>query len=71
MRNSTLAGDFLRDTRLNRGLTQKQLATLSYTTQSVISRLERNQYSPTIRTLTRLVEVMGARLVLEDGERES
>jgi transcriptional regulator with XRE-family HTH domain len=58
------AGQLLREARLRHGLTQKQLAMRVGTTQSAISRIERDQVSPTIETLQALLAQLGEELVL-------
>jgi transcriptional regulator with XRE-family HTH domain len=60
--------------RKRAGLSQKELARRMGTTQSVIARLEVGGRSPSVKTLRRLAEVMGSRLVvrfdaLEDESR--
>ncbi len=55
------AGQVVRDARARHGLTQAQLALRAGTTQTAISRLERDQRSPTVDTLNRLLLVMGER----------
>lgn len=57
-------GQLVRRRRLANGLTQKQLAIRSGSTQAAISRLERDQVSPTVETLARLLEVMGEEVEL-------
>lgn len=57
-------GQLIRRRRLANGLTQKQLAIRSGSTQAAISRLERDQISPTVETLARLLEVMGEEVEL-------
>jgi transcriptional regulator with XRE-family HTH domain len=58
------AADLIRRTRIDRGLSQAQLAVRAGTTQTAISRLERGQRSPTAQTLQRLLLVMGEELDL-------
>lgn len=58
------AGDLIRQTRMDRGLSQTELAIRAGTTQTAISRLERGHRSPTVQTLRRLLLVMGEELVL-------
>ena len=53
------------DARKARGLTQKQLAEKSGIAQADISRLERGNANPSLRTLNRLAKGMGMRLRLE------
>ena len=50
--------------RVRSGLTQAQLAQRMGTTQSVIARLEGGQRSPSVRTLRRLADATGSRLVM-------
>ena len=52
-------GRVIRERRLANGLTQKQLAIPAGSTQAAISRLERDEVSPTFETFERLLEVMG------------
>ncbi len=61
---SVTASELLRSIRVRHGLTQAQLATRAGTTQTAISRLERDERSPTIETLRRLLLVMGEDLDL-------
>ncbi|MBI2607461.1 MAG: helix-turn-helix transcriptional regulator [Candidatus Doudnabacteria bacterium] len=48
--------------RLNRGLTQAQLAKKIGTRQPVISRLERGTYNPTIKFLNRVADALDVKL---------
>jgi len=64
------AGEILRSTRLQAGLTQKQLADRASTKQSAISRLESGTVSPTVGMLERLLEAAGAELVLTIRTKE-
>jgi transcriptional regulator with XRE-family HTH domain len=57
-------GILLRETRLARGLEQAELARRAGTTQTYISRIERGAVSPSLKTLRRLVNAMGADLRL-------
>lgn len=50
--------------RKEQSITQKQLAELSGSTQQEISRLEKREHSPALRTLCRIVNSMGYELVL-------
>lgn len=56
------AGRLLRDARAERSLDQAELARRSGTTQAYVSRVERGVVSPSVRTLTRLLNAMGLRL---------
>lgn len=51
--------------RLKLGLTQRQLAELTGTTQSAIARLERGGRPPRIDTLLRIAEALDCQLVVE------
>lgn len=50
--------------RKEKNLTQKQLADISDCSQQEISRLEKREHSPALRTLCRVVNSMGYELVL-------
>jgi ribosome-binding protein aMBF1 (putative translation factor) len=60
--------------RVQRGLTQEQLAALLNTSAPAISRLESGDHQPSLGTLRRFGELTGRRLVVgfedEVGERE-
>lgn len=65
-------GELLADVRKATGTSQATLAARAGTTQSAISRIESGNTSPSIRSLERLLALMGHRLVLasepvEDG----
>lgn len=62
------AGQLLRETRRRHGLTQRQLAIRARTSQAAISRIERDQVSPTVATLAELLRLMNEELVLEASE---
>ena len=54
--------------RVRAGLTQEQLAQRMGTTQSAIARLEGGRSSPSIKTLKKLAEATGSRLLVRlDG----
>lgn len=53
------------DARKASGLTQKQLAEKTGINQADISKLERGNANPSLRTLQRLAEGMGMRLTLK------
>jgi transcriptional regulator with XRE-family HTH domain len=57
-------GELIRTTRIRHGLSQARLARRTGTRQSAISRLEANEVSPTVETLTVLMNAMGERLEL-------
>jgi len=52
------------DLRTRAGLTQEELARKMGTTQPIIARLESGRWHPSIRTLERLAEATGARLLI-------
>jgi uncharacterized protein len=56
------AGELLRKTRIERGLSQQQLARRTGTRQSAISRLEADEVSPSVDTLNKMLLAMGQRL---------
>lgn len=56
--------ELLRSARQEAGLTQRQLAEAAGTSQAAIARYERGTVVPDVRTLARLVEGCGLRLVL-------
>ena len=58
-------GELIREVRRRAGLTQTDLARRAGTSQPVISAYERGHRDPTHRTLRRMVEAGGARLVLD------
>ena len=59
------AGELLRAARERHGLTQKQLAIRSRTSQAAISRIERGLVSPSVETLERLLAMVNEELVLD------
>jgi transcriptional regulator with XRE-family HTH domain len=71
-----LAGTVL-DVRNRAGLTQEELARKTGTTQPVVARLESGRTRPSMRTLERLADATGSRLLISfeprdakaDGER--
>ena len=54
--------------RVRAGLTQEQLAQRMGTTQSAIARLEGGRTSPSFRTLKKLADVTGSKLVVKLDE---
>lgn len=58
------AGELLREARLRHGLSQAQLARRAATSQAAISRIERDQVSPTVETLRVLLDKLGEELRL-------
>lgn len=61
----TSPGRLLRARRRAHGLSQARLARRAGTTQAAVSRIERDEVSPSIATLAGLLEVMGERLALD------
>ena len=64
-------GRLLREARKRHGVTQAQLATRASTTQSAISRIERDQVSPSVETLRGLLHLLGEDLVLAAEARDT
>lgn len=60
----TKEGQLLRNRRVARNLEQKELAAMAKTAQSQISRIERGQVRPSIKTLEKLFSAMGDELEL-------
>lgn len=67
------ASALVRDTRLRHRLSQQALARRAHTTQRHVSRIERDEISPTVETLSRLMAAMGERLELRavEGPRDN
>jgi len=63
-------GTLLRDTRRKHGVSQKRLAIRAGTTQSAISRIERDGVSPTVDTLRELLWLLGEDLTLGAETRD-
>ena len=59
------------DARNRAGLTQKELARKMGTTQPVVARLESGRVRPSMRTLERLAEATGSRLLISFEPRET
>jgi transcriptional regulator with XRE-family HTH domain len=57
-------GQLLRDARRRHHVTQKQLAARARTSQAAISRIERDEISPTVETLRNLLDLLGEELTL-------
>jgi transcriptional regulator with XRE-family HTH domain len=64
-------GTILREARARHGVSQTSLAIRAGTTQSAISRIERDRVSPTFETLGELLYLLGDDLVLGADERDS
>lgn len=58
------------DARNRAGLTQQELARKMGTTQPVVARLESGRTRPSMRTLERLAEATGSRLLIRFESRE-
>lgn len=52
-------GELIRETRIRHGLSQTRLALRAGTRQSAISRLEKDEISPSLETLEHLMNAMG------------
>jgi transcriptional regulator with XRE-family HTH domain len=65
------AGLLLREARRRHGLSQERLAVRAGTTQSAISRIERDRVSPSVDTLRELLRLTGEDLVLESEPRDA
>ncbi|HEX8753279.1 MAG TPA: helix-turn-helix domain-containing protein [Solirubrobacterales bacterium] len=63
-------GQLLREARRRHRLSQERLATRAGTTQSAISRIERDQVSPSVDTLRELLHMLGEDLTLRTEPRE-
>lgn len=64
------AGQLLHEARKRHGVSQKQLAMRASTTQSAISRIERNRVSPSVETLGELLYLLGEDLTLGAEQRD-
>lgn len=58
------------EARNRAGLTQRELARKMGTTQPVVARLESGRTHPSMRTLERLAEATGSRLLIQFEPRE-
>jgi len=59
------------DARSRAGLTQQELARKMGTTQPVVARLESGRTRPSMRTLQRLAEATGSRLLISFEPRDA
>jgi transcriptional regulator with XRE-family HTH domain len=57
-------GTLIRDARRRQGISQRRLAARAGTTQSAISRIEKDRISPSVETLSRLLDLLGEELSL-------
>ena len=64
-------GRLLRDARRRRRVSQARLAARAGTTQSAISRIERDRVSPSVETLRELLYLLGEDLALGSEERDT
>ncbi len=64
-------GTLLRDARRRHGVSQARLAIRAGTTQSAISRIERDRVSPSVETLRSLLYLLGEDLELGAKQRDS
>ena len=71
METERTPGQLLREARRRRGVSQKRLAIRAGTTQSAISRIEKDHVSPSVETLRTLLHMLGEDLVLDARERDA
>jgi len=64
-------GRLLRDARIRHRISQEQLAARAGTTQSSISRIEKERISPSVETLRELLYLLGEDLVLSAERRDA
>lgn len=64
-------GELLREARKRHGVSQKRLAMRAGTTQSAISRIERDRVSPSVETLRELLFLLGEDLRLGAEYRDT
>jgi transcriptional regulator with XRE-family HTH domain len=64
-------GRLLREARIRHGVSQERLAVRAGTTQSAISRIEKERVSPTVQTLADLLLLLGEDLALATQPREA
>lgn len=64
-------GELLREARKRHGVSQKRLAIRAGTTQSAISRIERDRVSPSVDTLRALLDLLGEDLAIAAERRDS
>jgi transcriptional regulator with XRE-family HTH domain len=68
--DSPTPGQLLREARHRHGVSQKRLAIRAGTTQSAISRIERDGVSPSVTTLRELLRLLGEDLTLGAEPRD-
>ncbi|MGN6215612.1 MAG: helix-turn-helix domain-containing protein [Solirubrobacterales bacterium] len=64
-------GQLLREARIRHGVSQVRLAKRAGTTQSAISRIEKDRVSPTVQTLIELLHLLGEDLILSTEKWET
>lgn len=64
-------GRLLREARLRHGVSQARLAIRAGTTQSAISRIEKERVSPSVQTLAELLHLLGEDLGLSAEPRDA
>ena len=64
-------GRLLREARTRHGVSQERLAIRARTTQSAISRIEKERVSPSVQTLAELLYLLGEDLVLSTKDRDT
>ena len=64
-------GELLKEARARHGVSQDQLAARAGTTQSAISRIERDRVSPSVDTLRELLYLLGEDLELGASRRDA
>lgn len=64
-------GELLKEARASHGVSQKSLAIRARTTQSAISRIERDRVSPSVETLRELLFLLGEDLDIGAKDRDS
>jgi transcriptional regulator with XRE-family HTH domain len=69
--NQPSPGQLLKDSRRRHGVSQARLAARAGTTQSAVSRIERDQISPSVATLRSLLHLLGEDLVIDAKARDS
>lgn len=63
-------GELLKQARKRHGVSQARLAIRAGTTQSSISRIERDRVSPSVDTLRELLHLLGEELMLDTREHD-
>ncbi|MGE5281190.1 MAG: helix-turn-helix domain-containing protein [Chloroflexota bacterium] len=64
-------GELVKEARARHGVSQTRLAMRAGTTQSAISRIERDRVSPSVETLRELLYLLGEDLTIGAEERDS